>query len=233
MFGSSFVRRNARTLLPVVGLLGAAGSFAACTSDNNLVVPVVTGTVVTFKDSTFNFTTLHTFAIADSVVHLAPLSATPLVVSRQFDALILSDVRNNFLARGYVQISNPSAVKPDFVVLVGATATTSFNAFVGSPFFVFFGFSPALSFFTFDASFTETFPFFSVVGNTAFDQGTLIVDLIPTNSVNPTTRTVRSAWAGVATGLINGVNTADQITSAINQMFIQSPYLTAPGPTVP
>jgi hypothetical protein len=217
--------------LPVAGLLGVVGTFAACTDNNDLVVgPVVTGTVVTFKDSTFDFTTLHTFSMPDTVVHLS--TGTLLDVNRAFDATILSQVRSNFLSRGYVEISDPRSVKPDFVVLVATTATTNFNAFSGSPFFTIWGFSGVFSFFTFDSSWTEVFPWFPVVGNTAFDRGTLIVDLIPTSSVNTTNRTIRSAWAGVATALLNGTITGDVITSAINQMFIQSPYLTATTVTV-
>jgi hypothetical protein len=59
------------------------------------------------------------------------------------------------------------------------------------------------------------------------DTGTLIVDLVPTLSVNPLGKTISSAWAGVAAALLNGTVTATTVTDAINQMFALSPYLTA------
>lgn len=230
MFGSTFVRRNARTLLPAIGILGTIGAFVACSNDNDIVVPGVTGTVVTFKDSTFDFTTLHTFAIVDSVVHVAPLTGTPLDVTRQFDAVAIAQVRNDLLSRGYVEISNPATVTPDFVVLVSAAATTNFNAFVGFPWFTSFGFSPAFAFGVFDPSWGIVFPWFPVVGTTAFDRGTLLVEIVPTSSVNNTNKTIRAVWAGVATALLNGAVTSDAVTAAINAMFVQSPYLTATPP---
>ena len=58
-------------------------------------------------------------------------------------------------------------------------------------------------------------------------RGTLVVDLIPTASVNPTTRTIRSAWTGVAASLLDGTIDDNTINAAVDEMFRLSPYLTA------
>ena len=207
---------------------------AACGDKIEVVSPVPVTSVTTFHDSAFNFTTLTTFAMPDSVVHLTPVTGTPLEVTRQFDQVALQQVRQNLLARGYVEDTIPGT-QATFVVLVGATATTNYNAFVGYPWFTAWGFWPGWTSFTpggFDNSWTIVYPWFSVVGTTAYDRGTLIVDMIPTLSVNPLDKSIRSAWAGVATStLADSSLTASLVQAAIDQMFALSPYLVA-GPMV-
>ena len=184
-----------------------------------------------FKDSTFDFTTLHTFSMPDTVVHFFPISGTQLDVPRQFDATAINQVREDLRARGYIEITNGS-IRPDFVVLVGATATTNYNAFVGYRWFSLLGFLQRLGVVHpgFSTTWGIIYPWFQTVGNTAFAQGTLIVDLIPTASVNTATRNVRSAWAGVATSLLTGGITTVTVAAAVDRMFQLSPYLTATTP---
>jgi hypothetical protein len=235
MIGTTRAWRRARTLVPVICLAGGLVGMAAC-NDDDINVPVAG--VITFKDSTFNFTTLHTFAMPDTVIHFNPVTGTPLAVSREFDATILSQVRQNFLSRGYTQIARPDITRPDFEVLVGVTATTNFNAFVSFSWFSLWGSKPVWGWFTpgFDNSWGFFFPWAVAVGPTAFDRGTLIVTLVPTSSIDVVNKTFRPAWAGVATALLNsdiGIPiTATTISLAIDQMFVLSPYLTASAPLV-
>jgi len=228
-------RRRGRALLPMVGLLAGLGgvlTIAACDDDDdiNLVIPPVTSVVTTFKDSAFNFTTLHTFAMPDTVVHFDPATGTPLPVSRQFDQTILDRVRADFLARGYTEVADPRTTMPDFVVLVGTTATQNYNAYVGYSWYSTWGFYSGWGWYApgFNTGWGIVYPWYSYVGVTAYDRGTLIVDLIPTVTVNPLSRNVSSAWAGVATALLGLDNiNSTTITAAIDQMFALSPYLTA------
>ncbi|HTI65130.1 MAG TPA: DUF4136 domain-containing protein [Gemmatimonadaceae bacterium] len=223
-----------RTTALAVGL-GMLTGIAACGDKLEVLSPLPVGSVTTFHDSSFNFTTLNTFAMPDTVVHLAPLTGTPLEVTRQFDQVALDQVRQNLLARGYVEDTIPGTMAT-FVVLVGATATTNYNAFVGYPWFNLWGFWPGWNEFTqgnFDTSWTIVYPWFGVVGTTAYDRGTLIVDLIPTLQVNPLDKSIKSAWAGVATAAVLDQNsiTSSTVQAAIDQMFALSPYLVA-GPVV-
>ena len=239
MFGPSGAERPRRARLCVAGCLAGLGlvlGLAACDEgDQNFVQPISARAVTVFKDSTFNFTTLRTFAMPDTVVHFNPVTGTPLNVSRQFDQVALDRVRQNLLVRGYTQVANPSVTRPDFVVLVAATATPSYNAWIGYSWFSIWGFSPVWRWFQpgFSTAWTIVYPWFGVVGTTAYERGTLIVDIIPTSSVNLTTRTIRSAWAGVATSLFDGVINANSVTAAIDQMFALSPYLSVPRPPSP
>jgi hypothetical protein len=230
MIGITSARRHARMVAPAIGLLGALGGLA-CDNDNNFVSPLVNSAVVVFKDTSFNFTTLHTFSMPDTIVHLLPVSSPELEVARQFDRTAIDQVRRDLRSRGYIEITNGN-IRPDFVVLVGATATTSYNAFVGYPWFSFWGFFSGWAWFTpgFSTTWNIVYPWFPRVGNTSFDKGTLIVDLIPTSSVDPQARTIHSAWAGVATALLNGNVTAATVAASVDRMFQLSPYLTAANP---
>ena len=223
-----------RTTAMVVGL-GTLAGLAACGNKLEVVAPIPVASVTTFHDTAFDFTTLNTFVMPDTVVHLAPLTGTPLEVTREFDQVALQQVRQNLLARGYVEDTIPGT-QANFVVLVGATATTNYNAFVGYPWFSVWGFWPGWSDFTqgnFDSSWTIVYPWFGIVGTTAYDRGTLIVDMIPTVSVNPLDKSIRSVWAGVATSAVTDSSaiTASAVQAAIDQMFTLSPYLVA-GPVV-
>ena len=221
--------RRARALLPTIALLAASAGLWACNDDDDIVAVNPTA-VTTFNDPSFNFASLHTFAMPDTVVHFAPLTGTPLTVTRQFDQTALNQVRADFLARGYTQVTAGAGVTPDFVVLVGATATTNYNAFVGYPWFSTWGFYSGWAFYApgFDTSWGIVYPWYTTTGVVAYDRGTLIVDLIPTGpTINPLTKTIRSVWAGVATTLLDGNVTAAGVSAAIDQMFALSPYLTA------
>lgn len=223
-----------RTTALAVGM-GMLTGIAACGDKLEVVSPLPLGAVTTFHDSSFDFTKLTTFAMPDTVVHLAPITGTPLEVTRQFDQAALQQVRQNLLSRGYTEDTTAGTVAT-FVVLVGATATTNYNAFVGYPWFNLWGFWPGWHDFAqgnFDNSWTIVYPWFGVVGTTAYDRGTLIVDLIPTLQVNPLDKSIRSAWAGVATAAVSDPAniTESMVRAAIDQMFTLSPYLVA-GPVV-
>ena len=224
-------RGRARAFLPIIAVLVASVGFAACDDDDDIVAVVpVNPIVTTFNDASFNFSTLKTFAMPDTVVHFAPLTGTPLAVTRQFDQVALNQVRADLIARGYVQVTAGSGVTPSFVVLVGATATTNYNAFVGYPWYGTWGFYSGWAFYApgFDNSWGIVYPWYTTTGVVAYDRGTLIVDMIPTGpTINPLAKTVRSVWAGVATSLLAGNITAADVTAAINQMFALSPYLVA------
>lgn len=223
-------RRRARAFLPTIAVLVGSVGFAACDSDDDIVainpVPIVT----TFNDASFNFSTLKTFAMPDTVVHFNPLTGTPLAVTREFDRVALNQVRADLLARGYVQVTAASGVTPSFVILVGTTATDNYNAFVGYPWFGTWGFYSGWAFYApgFDTSWGIVYPWYTTTGVVAYGRGTLIVDMIPTGpTINPLAKTIRSVWAGVATSLLDGTITAAGVSAAIDQMFALSPYLVA------
>jgi hypothetical protein len=212
--------------------LATSLTFAACDDDDDLdIIDPGDGDgnviVAAFRDTTVNFQNLTTFALPDTVVHFAPATGTPVAVSRQFDDDILARVRQNLLARGYTEATDPANVAPSFVVLVGTTATENSVAFVSYSWFSQWGFYSGFDSFDpgFDSSWGIIYPWAPTAGITSFERGTIVVDLIPTLTVQPLGKTINSAWAGIATGLLDGTTSTAEVNAVIDQMFVLSPYL--------
>ena len=221
--------RRVAALLPAVAWAMVGLGTSACDGDEDFIEPLpIEAQVAVFVDSTVDFSQFLTFAMPDTLVHLAPVGINPLeVTSREFDQEILDRVRLNFILRGYVPEPNPGSVRPDFVVLVGAVETQSYLAWATYPWHSIWGFYDVGWFNDqLDDSFTIFYPWGSATVIT-YPRGTLIVQLIPTLSVNPLDDQIRAAWAGVATALLTGSLTGDDVLAAVDEMFLLSPYLRA------
>ena len=71
---------------------------------------------------------------------------------------------------------------------------------------------------------------FGWMGDKVGRKYTFLVTIVPTTTVNPLGRSINGEWAGTATSLLDGGVTADMVKGAVDEMFIQSPYLTAAPP---
>jgi len=227
------VLRRMCTLLPAIGLLTSMA--VACDDDDDIVGVIPTPVVRTVRDPAFNFATLRTFAMPDTVAHFTSLTGTNISPSREFDATVLNQVRANLLARGYVQATNPVINRPDFVVLVGATASQTYDAYATYSWYPYYGYYSGWGWFApgFTSDWTLAYPFYASVGVTTLERGTFLVTLVPTAPalvVNPlVAKQLNAEWAGTATSLLNGNVTDNLVKAAVDEMFAQSPYLVA-GP---
>ena len=223
------VLRRMCTLLPAVGLL--TGMAVACDDDDDIIGVIPTPVVRTVRDPAFDFTNLRTFAMPDTVAHFAPLTGTAIAVSREFDRTVLDQVKANLLARGYQQVTTPQTTQPDFVVLVGATATQTYDAYATYSWYPYYGYYSGWGWYApgFASDWTLVYPFYASVGVTTLERGTFLVTLVPTLTVNPLARQLNAEWAGTATSLLNGGATENLVKAAVDEMFAQSPYLVA-GP---
>ena len=223
--------RVSRVLRTFTGLalMASAVAVSGCDDDDDFLIPDPLEGVATFKNDAINFGAMRTFAMPDTVVHVLPATGTPVAVPRDLDHVLLNEVRANFLARGYTQV-NPATTQPDFVVLVSATASQKYQAFVNYSWYSYWGFydwswyAPGFS-----SAWGVNYPWRPAVATVEYNRGTVVVDLIPTLSVNPLDQTVSSAWAGVGTGVMDGSLTADIVIAAVDRMFELSPYLRPVG----
>ena len=233
MIGKTEARRRGSTLLAAIAVVGLFGAMAACSDDDDIIIPA--GSVTTFADSSFDFTTLHTFAMPDTVAHLANVGVNPVPVTDAFDQTILAQVRADLLARGYTEV-DARTTRPDFEVLTGVSASDNYNAFITANWFTYWGSSPVWGWLPggVDPSWTIIYPWFNPGTVVTFQRTTLIVTIVPTLPVvNPllAQRELRAAWAGVATSLLGQQNISQaNVQNAINIMFQQSPYLTNTAP---
>jgi len=232
MIGTADALRRTKAMYALVGLVAFTGSAIGCSSsdDDNVTNPPV-GVVTAVRDQSFDFTKLHTFSMPDTVVQFVPKTGTPLTVPRTFDQVALNEVRANLLARGYVEETHPVLNRPDFVVLVGSTATTNYDAYATYPWYSYWGFYPGWGFYEpgFTNAWNLIYPWYPTVGVTSYDRGTLVVTLVPTVTINPLSQSVSAEWAGVASAVLNGQVSSTSISNAVDQMFQLSPYLVSSG----
>lgn len=234
---SSDALRGSRALRTLTGLtlMACAFTLSACDDDDDFVSPNILEGVTTFVDGNFDFGALRTFAMPDTIVYVHPLLGDPAPVTRQFDRAALDRVKAHLVARGYVEV-DPATTKPDFVVLMTATASSNNRVFVEHddtwyPQWSFYNWSWYQPGFT--NNWVLVYPYGDDVAQIQFNRGTLVVDLVPTLTVNPLNQTVTSKWAGLASAVIDQSITQSTVEAAIDEMFAQSPYLrpvAAPAP---
>lgn len=225
-----WARVRVKQTVMMVAILATALT-SGCVGDPIVSVPT-NGMVMTFNDGSVDFGALNTFAMPDSIVHIAPATGTPLDISRQYDSVVLERVRRNFVSRGYTEVSAPSNKTPSFVVLVGATAMTDFRPWAPYPWYASWSFYDGWGWYSpgFNADWMLIFPWSVVFGGMVVDRGTILITVVPTASVNQIGKSMRSAWAGLATAELDDVSlTADGLRSCIDEMFRQSPFLAANG----
>jgi hypothetical protein len=212
--------RRSVTLATAVALAALVGAAACDDVDDDITNPSRVA-VVTFNDPAFVFGAQRTFSLPDTVVHLAPLNGVPLAVSREHDDAILASIRENMIARGYVENTSPATVRSDLILLAGVTASEQYAAWQSYPWFSVWGFYPGWSFEQFSNAWGVTYPWTAA----SYTRGTLVVDMIATRSVQPVSQRISSVWAGAAAAALTGAVTDGQIDAAIDEMFALSPYL--------
>src|SRR5688572_23854070 len=226
---NTFRTRPGIIALAAVLMLGGA---AACDDSEEItILEPIEDVVVTVRDTDFNFNTVRTFSIPDSIVHLQPATGgTMLALSRAHDDEILEAVRQNLFARGYQENLDPRRVPSDVIVLVGATATQEYAALATYPWWNVWGWYEGWDEdMDFDATWSFDYPNVAVI---EVDVGTIIVDMIANLQVNPLSREIPSVWIGAAQGILDGTSNVNRVVDAIDEMFRQSPYLLA-SPVLP
>jgi len=204
-----------RALLSGALLLLGALTFVACYTDYGLTYADY-DVVVTLYDKNTDFGTFKTFYMIDSVFIVGD---TTKEVSDDFDDLILSSVANNLEARGYQRVVDTLAGAPDFVAVVGKSASTTifFTGGWYGGYYPWYPWGPGWGW----------YPGYPVGSVGSYSQGSVIVDLIDPARTDPDKKLVGSVWAGAVNGLLGDVSsgTRERIYNSINQMFVQSPYL--------
>jgi hypothetical protein len=211
------------TMFTRAAAVAVAVAFAtACDDDDDDIVepPPIEDVVVTFRDQAFNFGAVGTFELPDSIVHLVPANGVALALSRAHDDEILDRVRQNMRARGYVENTTPGTLS-DVIVLVGASASQQYNAWVSYAWWDVWGFYDGFFFDDFD----ETWGLSYVWTVQTYERGTIIVDMISTRNVNPLAKRIASVWAGAGAGILDDDPDLSRVYGAIDEMFAQSPYL--------
>lgn len=186
-------------------------------------------TPATHKVEGIDYSKYTTFSLIDTIVHATEDGDDDPNLSRDHDELILSELRQNMLERGYTEIQDPDSItnRPDLFMAVGASSVDYYYYYSWYPYY--WGWYPYWPYSYSASSYWWGYPgwgYPTYGGSYSF--GTVIVDLWDTNAeVNAEEFESGIIWTGVIDGLLSGSSgsTAQRVDKQINQLFIQSPYL--------
>jgi hypothetical protein len=184
--------------------------------------------VVTTHDETVDFTSFSTYVLLDSVVHLDLEDVTNNdLLTRENDALILSRIRSQIEALGYVEETDPENNDPDVILLVGAFATTTTNIYYGNPWWPWYGWYPYWP--CCGPGYGWGYP--PIAGAVTYNTGTLAITMVdPNRAATIEPPTVPVVWIAGLNGLLTESGTTARLTDAIDQAFSQSAYLSTRSP---
>jgi len=199
-------------LLPVLAILAL---LAACYPKGPEYVEEIDVVFTTYDDK-YNFDAKATFAMPDQIVvdidieegdtiyeYMKPAFATP----------ILQAIQTNMQNRGYSRVA-PSA-NPDLVLTpAGISSTTYFYSYWYDWWYGgYWGWGWGWYY----------PPYYTV---SSYTTGSLIMVIAdPKQSSNTPINRSPALWLSVSNGLLTGAYDVSRVTAAINQAFVQSPYL--------
>lgn len=162
--------------------------------------------VITTYDTAASFTAA-TYFLRDTVVHLVPPGGTD-DITRLFDNQIITQVRTNMQARGYISLPDTNGADLHVAIAVSTTEYTGYywNYWCDIWYGYYGCYYP---------------PYW---GTYSYTLGTLFVTIGDRRQVGAGGKR-ELIWIGLANGLAGQGSTAARLTSGIDQMFAQSPYI--------
>lgn len=169
----------------------------------------------------FDFNTVTTYFLPDSVVHAIPPGET---ADHKFDAQILSTLKTNLDALGWTRLPTNGPTAADVIVMPVANGET-YASCAAYCWYCYWGWYPGWGYYppVWGPGWGWGYPA-DVVCST-YSTGTVVVSITAPKLAGNNTLPV--AWVGILNGLLEGgdASISDRIVTNINQMFIQSPYL--------
>lgn len=215
----------ASTVLLGILLAGMALTLGACypeTVDNTAELDLV----LTNFDASFDFASVHTYSMPDSIVDIAKLidedSDGSINLTDSQQRQITGWIAAEMAALGYERVlyDESSDTPPDFFVMPGAITATNVVVGGGWGCYPYYYWSGCGWGYPYCCSYSYT-----------YDSGTLLVGFFQPESAEPDANFV-VRWTGALNGVLSSTTTNNmtRISTAIGQMFAQSPYLgTAPS----
>jgi hypothetical protein len=163
--------------------------------------------VFTQYDTKVDFNNYKTYSISPTIKKITDKDTTEL--TGQTAEAVLSQIDLNMKARGFVQ--SATGVIPDFGIQVLYFQNTNINAY----YYDYWGYYPYWGYY---------YPYYPVY-YTSYTTGTANIELIDMKVVDPTNKRLSLRWNAFIRGLLTGYHTTAEITSRVDQAFIQTPQL--------
>jgi hypothetical protein len=174
--------------------------------------------VVTLFDKEANFSTLKTYSLADSIIHVCDVPAEeqncPSELTRRYDDQILSRVEANLQSAGFTKAANSQQADVYVVIAANASDFTGY-AYYGWWWGYYYPGYPGYGWY---------YPGYAVPYE--FTTGTLFIGMFDPDKVDTPNKRLGGAWLAAINGLLGeGGNAQARLTTNIDQAFAQSPYL--------
>lgn len=203
-------------------IVGALCATASCYPDQIVTNVSQLASVTTLVDSGPPLQSARTFAMPDTIVHAMRAQGAD-IISHENDHLLLSYIRSQFIADGWIEITDVPAQTPDVIVLTTVLEFTNtgvaYSDWWGG--WGWYGGWPA----GYGADWAWGYPSNAVTFE--YETGTLGIVMLDTRHGDTKVKRVPLIWAGA----VNGVITTSAVQGTINgidQIFTQSPYLVRP-----
>lgn len=200
----------------LAGLLVLAILTAGCSPGSLPSSISAYDTVLTLFSDKADFTGARTFTLVDSIVHLVDPGGSD-TISRQYDGLVLTRVRDNMIAAGWTEISNPSGSNPpDVAIQVAATTSDNYVVEYWPPYW---GWYPGWGY----PGYGWGWGWSNVYKYTT---GTVLMAMLDLRNPDTGNETVPVMWLGALNGVLSSSTSVQaRIVDGIDQAFEQSPYL--------
>jgi hypothetical protein len=179
--------------------------------------------VYTNEDKEYDFSTINTYFLPDSVVHMVEQGDE---ADHRFDEQILSALVDNLNALGWTRLPENGQNKADVVVL--ATASNQlYGSCAAYCWYCYWGWYPGWGYYPpgWGPGWGWGYPPSMIC--TSYATGTVFISITEPDEASSSENKLPVVWVGIMNGLLEG-NDADiaaRIDKSIDQMFIQSPYL--------
>lgn len=206
----------------IAGLVGLAAIFTGCQKDplKNLTAGE-SRIYITNHDSSVSFSKFKTFSMADSVGVIEDNRGAGKSLE-QFDAAVISKVREALVARGFKEVARTES--PD----LGVTVSRIYNNYTGlinySDYWGNYGgyYDPYYWGYGGYSYYDPIYYGPDYYGTYQITQGALSVDILNLKDAKEA-KSIRPVWSAISRG--TGVFRSSTIDTQVNAFFEQSPYL--------
>jgi uncharacterized protein DUF4136 len=193
------------------------GALVSCYPGDQLTTEEADVVVTLFDDQT-DFSTLQSYAMPDTIIHLVADSSSD-DLRRDFDDEILAQVASEMAAKGFTRASDPNDA--DAFLLVSAS-TREQVGYTGYPWGGYWGwyvpYPPGWGW--------GWYPWYGGGGTIyTYRSGTIFMQLLDPAQADSTEGKIPTVWIGAINGLVQGNTIEERIADGIRQAFLQSSYL--------
>lgn len=235
--GRSGPMRKARLGI-IAAAAGAAAVLAGC-YPGEITSVEQTDVVITLHDRDFDFSQNRTYAMPDTVLDICRdledvECDNPVEIDHSFDSEILARVDANMASLDYEKISlEDLEVNPADVVMLVAVMANEREAYVYYPWYGYWGYWPGWGAYPpgWGPGWGGGYPCCGGVGTVTYQAGTLFLNMVDPDLVDPEAREIPAIWAGALNAVLSKSegNNRGRALDGIDQMFAQSQYLKVGG----